>query len=44
MNIAGSLALYASVTKELGEQLAFPGSEAFYKGRLDFADREHSLS
>lgn len=30
MNLAGGLGIYAAVTRELGEDLAFPGSEAFY--------------
>ena len=30
MNLGTALALYAAVTKELGTELAFPGSERFY--------------
>lgn len=30
MNLATSLGLYASVSKELGQDLTFPGSETFY--------------
>lgn len=30
MNLSTSLALYAAVTKELGQELQFPGSETFY--------------
>lgn len=31
MNLATSVALYAVVSKELGQDLAFPGNEVFYK-------------
>jgi hypothetical protein len=31
MNLATSVGLYAAVTKELGQDLAFPGNEVFYK-------------
>ena len=30
MNLATALALYATVCRELGEPLLFPGSERFY--------------
>ena len=32
MNLSTALALYASVTKELGEPFIFPGNERFYMG------------
>lgn len=32
MNLASSLALYAAITKELGEELIFPGSRECYLG------------
>lgn len=34
MNISMSLALYATITKELGEELVFPGCERCYLGTL----------
>jgi hypothetical protein len=43
MNIASNLTIYASITKELDEELVLLGSEALYKCKLDFADREHYL-
>ena len=32
MNLSTALALYASITKELGEPFVFPGNERFYRG------------
>ena len=32
MNLATAVGIYAAVSKELGEDLAFPGSETFYSG------------
>lgn len=32
MNLVASLALYATITKELGEELMYPGSQGSYFG------------
>ncbi|KAK0737379.1 hypothetical protein B0T21DRAFT_392499 [Apiosordaria backusii] len=32
MNLASGLGIYAAVSKELGQKLAFPGAERFYSG------------
>ncbi|KAI9148283.1 NAD dependent epimerase/dehydratase family protein [Paramyrothecium foliicola] len=38
MNIGSSIAIYAAVCKELGNELPFPGSEAFYTMYDTFTD------
>ncbi|KAF2427657.1 NAD(P)-binding protein [Tothia fuscella] len=38
MNLATSLGIYAAVTKELGEELTWPGSGRFYTGFDSFTD------
>lgn len=38
MNLATSVGIYAAVSKELGEDLAFPGSEEFYTMFDSFTD------
>lgn len=38
MNLATTIGIYAAITKELGRDLAFPGSERFYMGFDCFTD------
>ncbi|KAJ2990136.1 hypothetical protein NUW58_g3104 [Xylaria curta] len=38
MNFASAIAIYAAVSKELGDELVFPGSEEFYKIVTMFTD------
>ncbi|RTE75592.1 hypothetical protein BHE90_009948 [Fusarium euwallaceae] len=38
MNFASAIAIYAAVSKELGDELVFPGSEEFYTNLTVFTD------
>lgn len=38
MNLASAVAIYAAVSKELGDELVFPGAEIFYKNVTCFTD------